>query len=140
MDYTKKVLYMLTQFPHSKYIFESKVTALMYIIDQEGSNSSTVEYTRDDTEISAKVSSDRLIEILSKLEEKGFVQSNERITFGGKHRTAYRVTPEGIKYVQKNQLESINKEHIESIYDTYGEYPISNLLKYIRETYYTVKE
>lgn len=138
MDYTKKVLYMLTQFPNSKYIFESKVTALMYIIDQEGSNSSTAKYTRDDTKISARVSSNRLINVLLKLEENGFVQITERITFGGESRTAYRVTPEGIKYVQNDQLESINKEHIESMYDKYGDYPISNLLKYIRENYYTV--
>ena len=130
MNYSQKVLYVLNQFSNAQYVQKSKLLALLYIVDVETGDSS--HYTKESNQMSLRIESNKVENILTELESDNCIEITENLTFGGDTRTEYRITPQGIETIKTHD----SMEEFDLICEEYGSYPISNLLKYIQEEYY----
>lgn len=132
MSHTSKILLILKEYDRET-VLHSKLMALLYIIDEKIDE--TKHYSNSIGSVTVSIKSDKIVDDISRLENKGHIEIIEKPTYGGDLRKVYRINNSGIEAIEKQNVNEDVAEITNSVYEEYGEYPISNLLKYIREEY-----
>lgn len=132
MEIQNKVLLILKQNKRNPMI-KTRLMALMYIIDENMGY--TNHYTNNVGTVSVSIKSGKISNHLDRLDNSGYINVIEKITFGGGVRTLYRINESGIKEINNRDINQNTREIVSSVYNEYSEYPISNLLKDINTEY-----
>lgn len=115
-----------SQSKNNNSVYRPQIKALVYILTKRENIEAEYEKSR------YSINSEKFDSSVNYLQNNGYIESRESVTFGGDIRIRYIPTSNGIELVEQKNESIINSA--QAVCKEHGNIPVSNLIKNIKES------